>query len=100
MAELVDQGNRLYVMAHSKRGTPAPKPIKINRPGDERKRKRKATADELAAFMGGRVRYSGPPQAPGVPLERLRCEQGHYVAQGRPCRVCEGPPSAFGDHLR
>lgn len=50
--ELIDLGNRQFVMANSKKGTPAPKPIKISRPW-ESKIKRSATPSEIGELMGG-----------------------------------------------
>jgi len=66
IAELVDGGNRLFIQAHTKKGTPAPKPLEIRRPSTSTNttdppRKRQATSEELAAFFGaGSVRYTGP----------------------------------------
>ena len=61
IAELVDQSNRLFVMAHQKKGAKKPKPIQITRPRElrERGRRRPATGEEIAALVkslgGGRV---------------------------------------------
>lgn len=52
--ELIDQGNRQFVMAHSKKGTRPPKPIKIVRPWEiQTKPKRAATASEVRELLGG-----------------------------------------------
>lgn len=71
-AEVTDAGNRLFYSAHTKKGTPAPKPLKIPRPertataaaGGAKpasKKRRPATSEEMRAFFGGAVRYTGPP---------------------------------------
>lgn len=71
--EVVDAGNRLYFRAHTKRGAQQPKPIKVPRPerttGETEpvKVKRQATSEELRAFFGGAVRYTGPPLEEIVP---------------------------------
>lgn len=52
--ELIDVGNRQFVMANSKKGAKAPKPIKIARPWEIKKEpKRPATASEISELMGG-----------------------------------------------
>lgn len=48
--EVLDVGNRQFVIVNSKKGSPAPKPIKIPRPWD-RKEKRKATLAEVKELM-------------------------------------------------
>lgn len=54
VAELVDLGNRQFAMANSKKGSKAPKPIKITRPWEVKKApKRVASADEISELMGG-----------------------------------------------
>lgn len=80
LVEQVDATNRLLYRINSKRGTSQPKPIKVPRPDpDPRqtdpvargpKKKRPATSEELRAFFGGAVRYTGPsldPVAPETP---------------------------------
>jgi hypothetical protein len=58
IAELVDYGNRNFVQVNSKPHSPAPKPIKITRPSDQREQmqpKRQATIEEMKAFFGGAI---------------------------------------------
>lgn len=53
IAELVDAGNRLFFSANSKKGTRLPRPIRIPRPSERRRRrKRNATGEELARMVG------------------------------------------------
>jgi hypothetical protein len=69
--ELIDQSNRLFFQANSKKGSKPPKPIEIRRPGRddpsptsaETGRRRQATSEELRAFFGGAARYTGPKGA-------------------------------------
>lgn len=56
LIEVVDAGNRLFHKAHSKKGATQPKPIKVPRPADPTRKKRKATSEDLKA-MFGEVRY-------------------------------------------
>lgn len=53
LCELTDQTNRLLFGAFSKKGAKAPKPVSIPRPGQENQRRRrpKASAEELSAFL-------------------------------------------------
>lgn len=52
--ELIDLGNRQFLMANTKKGTRAPQPIKIRRPWEKtRQAKRPATAAEITELMGG-----------------------------------------------
>lgn len=105
LCELADAGNRLFFMAHSKKGTQAPKPLKIIRPpkpGEEKsKKRRQATSEELKAFFGGgsAIRYTGPGAAVADDAEELvgaapppagprRCPRGHYARAGVSCRAC------------
>lgn len=68
LIETVDSGNRLYFRANTKRGTRQPDPITVPRPERKtgetedvsRPRKRQATPEEMRAFFGGSVRYTGP----------------------------------------
>lgn len=58
LIETVDVGNRVLYMANAKKGTRAPKPLKITRPGDrEAERPKMATSAEMARFFGRK----GPP---------------------------------------
>lgn len=61
--EVLDLHARQFVLANSKKGTAAPKPyVKILRPGEaEKKKKRKATPEEIRRFFGNAVRYTPPP---------------------------------------
>lgn len=52
--ELIDLGNRQFLMANSKSGTSAPKPIRITRPW-ESSTKRSATLSEIGELMGGKA---------------------------------------------
>jgi hypothetical protein len=54
VAELIDQGNRYFLSANVKKGTPLPRPISIRRPGDTKK-KRGTTLGELLGKAGDRV---------------------------------------------
>lgn len=62
MAELTDYGNRLFLMANSKKGTQAPKPIQISRPGRQQAvapdapPRPQASPDEIARFFGGAMK--------------------------------------------
>lgn len=65
VAELVDLGNRQFALANSKKGTKAPKPIKISRPWEVKpSSKRPASADEIGELMDG------------APLLKMRKEVG------------------------
>lgn len=50
LAELVDQGNRQFVIANSREGAQPPKPIKLTRPG-QNSRSQGTTLDELLPMM-------------------------------------------------
>lgn len=89
LAELQHDHSRLFIVANSKKGTPVPKPLHINRPrgaaatdADRGVGKRPATSDELVRWFGGRARYSGKRHG------RARCEAGHFVRAGAPCSRC------------
>jgi hypothetical protein len=56
LAELVDQGNRYFVMAHTKEGERPPRPIEIRRPGQRPERKRGNTVAELKAALARKQR--------------------------------------------
>jgi hypothetical protein len=60
IVEQVDLSNRLFVMAHSKKGTRPPTPITITRPGQAIEKPKLATPDEVRSFFGG----TRPPAAP------------------------------------
>lgn len=112
VAELVHENTRAFVIANSKKGTQAPKPLEIPRPPRRREttdpspltsgetgpvRKRPATSEELVAFFGGNARYTGAKKDPSLELGttgRARCERGHYVKAGAPCRRCAGTAGA------
>lgn len=89
--EVIDQGNRQFHAAHSKKGARAPKPLRIPRPPrprrkgepepEEERKKRPATSEELRAFFGGGIRYTGPKGRP-------RCPRGHFVRDGEACARC------------
>lgn len=101
LIEVVDHGNRLFFAAHAKKGSQTPDPIRIHRPrrrgqaADEEAptERRPATSEELKAFFGGAVRYTGDRKALEPPGP-ARCDRGHYVAVGRPCRRCSGTSGA------
>lgn len=68
VAELLDQANRLYFVAHTKKGTPVPTALEVPRPErtarqtDPVRPKRNATSEELAEMFGSTtIRYTGPP---------------------------------------
>lgn len=101
--EVVDLGNRNFVSAHSKKGATKPKPLKIPRPPRPRRKgeeapvdeeetvpgkKRPATPEELRAFFGGNVHYTGPQAPPDAPEPPPRCAAGHFVRAGQACRRC------------
>ncbi len=57
IAELLHDNTRAFIMANSKKGTPAPKQLKIPRPlrtNQKPAKKRKATIAELKRFFGER----------------------------------------------
>lgn len=66
LIEVTDAGNVMFFAAHSKPGTPRPRPIRVPRPGQPdgngaepaRRRRRPATADDMRRFFGGAVRYT------------------------------------------
>lgn len=73
LVEVVDAGNRLFFRANTKRGQRQPDPIEVPRPErgtgeteDVRAPKRQATSEEIRAFFGGAVRYTGPPNVEEV----------------------------------
>lgn len=58
LIEVIDYGNRLFIMANSKKGARHPKPIKVIRPYQpepERPRRRQATGEEMRAFFSSGV---------------------------------------------
>lgn len=57
IAELIDNNNRIHMQVNSKKGAPAPKPLKIPRPWDKPKVKRKATSEDMKAIFGGNAEY-------------------------------------------
>lgn len=66
LIEVIDYGNRNFIMANSKKGTKPPQPIRVPRPTDSASRAlpmetaeppRHATASEIKAFFGGSVTY-------------------------------------------
>lgn len=94
LIEVLDYGNRLFISAHSKKGAAAPKPIKVHRPkrrgleAEEERERRPATSEELRAFFGGAARYTGPSLEDTPDEGPARCDRGHYVKVGAPCRRC------------
>jgi hypothetical protein len=52
IAELIDTNNRLLFMVNSKKGTPPPKALKIERPHQKPKKRRAATNEELIEMFG------------------------------------------------
>jgi hypothetical protein len=66
LIEVVDQGNRMFLAVHAKKGAEVPKPLKIPRPRDtvkERKQqgeRRLSTPEEVRAVLGENVRHSPP----------------------------------------
>jgi hypothetical protein len=54
LIEVVDQGNRLVIMANTKKGTRVPDPIEIPRPYD-RAHRRLSTIEEQRKFFAGAV---------------------------------------------
>lgn len=70
IAELIDQNNRLFISANSKKGTQQPKPIEIPRPWeDDKPRRRAATSQEMAKFFKGHSTYV-PPEKGAVDDQR------------------------------
>jgi hypothetical protein len=63
LAELLDAGNRNFIEVHKKKGSRSPRPIKLERPW-ERRRRRQATPEELRAWFGGAIHVSNPPEGP------------------------------------
>lgn len=51
--EIIDLGNRQFVMANVKKGTRIPDPIRIPRPGELKKSRRTASANEIVELLGG-----------------------------------------------
>jgi hypothetical protein len=99
LCELVDITNRQFFMAHSKKGTPPPKPLKVQRPAaldEEPKKRRLATSEELRAFFGasgGTIRYTGHEPSESVELVAAapgpaRCPAGHFARPGQACTAC------------
>jgi hypothetical protein len=62
LAELVDYGNRNFIAAHTKKGSPQPKPIKIPRPGKQEPQP-VGPAAALMRLSGGAIRVSKPGKA-------------------------------------
>lgn len=54
LAELVDQGNRYFLLANSKEGTTQPRPIQITRPGKGAQREKGSTLAEVQSMMKGK----------------------------------------------
>jgi hypothetical protein len=54
VAELVSEGNRLYIMAHAKRGARTPEPLHIPRPGERSERRKPSSPSEVRGFFGAR----------------------------------------------
>lgn len=70
IAELVDANTRAFVSAYSKKGSKQPKPIEIDRPGDEPKRPADMSSPEALKFFAGSVHYTpaeAKPPNPGDP---------------------------------
>ena len=66
LVEVVDVGNRYFIMANSPKGQRAPAPIVVPRPGDDRRRKQLSEAAEVRAFFGaGTVVVDGSKQEEG-----------------------------------
>ena len=89
VCELLDTGNRAFVAAHSKRGTPQPKPLQIIRPTRRRpdpSKPRQATKAEMAAFFGGAVVVQAV-----APAERPCARCG--AVPGEDCRTRLGAPA-------
>lgn len=62
LVEVVDIGNRDFAAVHSDKGSPPRKPIRVPRPGHEAEpapARRQATPEEMRAFFGGAIRYTG-----------------------------------------
>lgn len=104
--ELAHAHYAAFVKVNSKKGTAALKPLRIPRPehvrgdaldDDEREKtpggKRLATAEEIAAFFGGNVRYTPAGDTPPAPAGQRRDAAGHYTTlDGRPCSRCARVP--------
>lgn len=58
IAETIDAGNAAFYNVHRKKGAPPAKPLKVTRPGPKKKR-RKATSEDLVAMFGGAARFTG-----------------------------------------
>lgn len=89
LVELADEQNRMFGAAHSKEGRPHRKPVEVRRPADIAERsapRRQSTPEELAAFFGGAIRYTGG--APAAPAGRRRCARGHFVGAAGECARC------------
>lgn len=53
LIEVIDRHDRNFIQAHSKKGSPKPKALRVPRPTDGKtKKKRNATGDELAEMVG------------------------------------------------
>ncbi len=64
IAELVDANTRAFVSAYSKKGSTAPKPLKIDRPGDKPDRPVDMSSPEARKFFGGAVQYTPAEETP------------------------------------
>lgn len=56
LIEVVDFSNRLYIVAHAKKGAKAPEPIKVRRPGEKEREESRVvsmSSPEARAFFGG-----------------------------------------------
>jgi hypothetical protein len=52
VVEAVDYGNRLFVSAHTKKGSHQPKPVQIRRPGaPPEPKRRQATGEDMRRFF-------------------------------------------------
>jgi len=64
IAELIDANTIAFVIAHSKKGTTRPTPIKIDRPDDKPDRPADMSSTEARTFFAGAVQYSPPEEPP------------------------------------
>jgi hypothetical protein len=70
IAELVDKTNRTLETVYAKKGAPAPKPLRIPRPGDEdRRRPVSMSSAEARAFFGSVPVYYTPDDETPPPAE-------------------------------
>lgn len=61
LIEVIDQGNQMYYSAHTRKGSPSWKPIRIDRPTQSeptrpKPQKRVASAEEVEAFFGRNIK--------------------------------------------